>query len=172
MKIFPVKLLPIIALLVFTGCTGYNELSIHGIKEYKLRGIKDGVIYLNLNIDIENANRNAIKINHIYFKAWLNNREIGKLASSHKVKIEGKIRKDYEIPIEIVLRTPADAFKLLGEGKNLINSIEVEGYIKGGRFPMVKRISIPRQPLSQLANSFQNKFVVTDTLSVQPAAIP
>lgn len=88
------------------------------------------------------------------------------------MKIDGKSRKDYEVPLEIVLRIPADAFKLIGEGKNLINVIEVEGYVKGGRFPVVKKINISRQPLSELANSFQKKFVITDTLSVQPAVMP
>ncbi|MEJ5317470.1 MAG: LEA type 2 family protein [Tenuifilum sp.] len=172
MKNFSFNLLLSILLFALAGCGKYNDLNIHGVKEYRFRGMKDGVIFLNLTLDVENPNRKPIVIKDIHFKAWLNNRELGKLRSSHKLKIEGKSRKDYEVPLEIVLRTPADAFKLIGEGKNLINVIEVEGYIKGGKFPVVKKINIPRQPLSELANSFQKKFVITDTLSVQPAVMP
>ncbi len=164
-------LLPIL-LFALAGCGKYNDLNIHGVKDYRFRGMKDGVIFLNLTLEVENPNRKSIVIKDIHFKAWLNNRELGKLRSSHKLKIDGKTRKDYLVPLEIMLRTPADAFKLIGEGKNLINAIEVEGYIKGGKFPVIKKINIPRQPLNELANSFQKKFVVTDTLSVQPAVMP
>lgn len=172
MKRLSFSLLLIILLFALAGCDKYHDLNIHSVKEYRFRGMKDGIIYLNLTLDVENPNRKSIIIKDIHFKAWLNNREIGKLRSSHKMKIDGKSRKDYEVPLEIVLRTPADAFKLIGEGKNLINVIEVEGYVKGGRFPVVKKINIFRQPLSELANSFQKKFVITDTLSVQPAVMP
>lgn len=172
MKRLSFNLLLIILLFTLAGCGKYHDLNIHCVKEYRFRGMKDGIIYLNLTLDVENPNRKSIIIKDIHFKAWLNNRELGKLSSSHKMKIDGKSRKDYEVPLEIVLRTPADAFKLIGEGKNLINVIEIEGYLKGGRFPVVKKINISRQPLSELANSFQKKFVITDTLSVQPAVMP
>jgi LEA14-like dessication related protein len=172
MKRFSISLLPILLILVFTGCGKYSDLNIHNVKEYKFKGMRDGVIFLSLTLDVENPNRKSLVIKDIRFKAWLNSRELGKLRISHKIKIDGNTRKDYELPLEIVLRTPADAFKLIGEGKNLINVIEVEGYIKGGKFPVVKKINIPRQPLSQLANSLQKKFVITDTLSVQPALMP
>ncbi|HDP76427.1 MAG TPA: hypothetical protein ENN49_11335 [Bacteroidales bacterium] len=172
MKRFSFNLLLPILLFALAGCGKYSNLNIHGVKEYRFRGIKDGVIFLNLTLDVENPNRKSIVIKDIHFKAWLNNRDLGKLRSSLKMKIDGKSREDYEVPLEIVLRTPADAFKLTGEGKNLINAIEVEGYIKGGKFPVVKKINIPRQPLSELANSFQKKFVISDTLSVQPAVMP
>ena len=172
MKRLSFNLLLIILLFTLAGCGKYHNLNIHSVKEYRFRGMKDGIIYLNLTLDVENPNRKSIIIKDIHFKAWLNNRELGKIRSSHKMKIDGKSRKDYEVPLEIVLRIPADAFKLIGEGKNLINVIEVEGYVKGGRFPVVKKINISRQPLSELANSFQKKFVITDTLSVQPAVMP
>ena len=172
MKRLSFNLLLIILLFTLAGCGKYHNLNIHSVKEYRFRGMKDGIIYLNLTLDVENPNRKSIIIKDIHFKAWLNNRELGKIRSSHKMKIDGKSRKDYEVPLEIVLRIPADAFKLIGEGKNLINVIEVEGYVKGGRFPVVKKINISRQPLSELANSFQNKFVIIDTLSVQPAVMP
>lgn len=172
MKRFSFNLLLIILVFTSAGCVKYHDLIIHSIKQYRFRGMKDGIIYLNLTLDVENPNRQSIIIKDIHFKTWLNNRELGKLRSSHKMKIDGKSRKDYEVPLEIVLRTPADAFKLIGEGKNLINVIEIEGYVKGGRFPVVKKINISRQPLNELAGSFQKKFVITDTLSVQPAVMP
>lgn len=166
------RFLPFLLLAILSSCAKYHDINIHGVKEYKFRGMKDGVIYINLTLDVENPNPKPILIKEMRFKAWLNKRELGKLKNSHKVKIEGNARKDYEIPLEIELRTPADAFKLIGEGKNLMNVVEVEGFIKGGRFPVIKKFTIPKQPLSELANSFQKKFSVTDTLSVQPAVMP
>ncbi len=172
MKVYKV-LLSLLLATALSGCGKYDELVIHGVKDYRLRGIKDGVIYLSLIFDIDNPNRKNITINHIEFKAWLNNREFGKLRNSEKIKIESKTRKNYEVPIELVLRTPADAFKLIGAGKNLLNEITVEGYIKGGRFPVTKKISIPKQSLNDLMNSAQSKFAIKDTLSAeQSKAMP
>lgn len=164
-----VLLLSLFVVIGLTGCGKYDDISIYGVKEYKFRGIKDGVIYLNLTLDVENPNRKPLVIKHIEFKAWLNNREFGKLRNSNKIKLEGKTRKDYEVPLEIALRTPADAFKLIGLGKEILSAISVEGYIKGGRFPVSKKINIPRQTLNELANTMQKNLVITDTLSVQGA---
>ncbi|QKG79112.1 hypothetical protein [Tenuifilum thalassicum] len=159
-------------LAILSGCSSYENLNIYGVKDFKFRGIKDGVIYLNLTMDIENQNKKALLIKEMKFETWLNNRPLGKLSNGSKIKIDRNTRKDYDIPLEIRLRTPADAFKLIGKGKNIADEITVKGFIKGGRWLMSKKINIPKQSLKNLANTFQKDFIATDTLSAKPAFLP
>lgn len=151
--------------VVFASCSKYQGIDIKGVKDVKFKGMQDGVIYLNLTFDVNNPNSKKIVIKHFEFNAWLNNRELGKLVSTEKITLSPESRADYEVPVEIKLRTAADAFKLLGTGKKLLSMITVEGYVKGGRFPIVKKIKIPKQPLDSLMKSQQDKLVITDTLS-------
>lgn len=152
--------------VVFASCSKYQGIDIKGVKDVKFKGMQDGVIFLNLTFDVNNPNSKKIVIKHFEFNAWLNNRELGKLTSVEKITLKGDTRADYVVPVEIKLRTAADAFKLMGSGKKLISMITVEGHVKGGRFPIVKKIKIPRQPLDSLMKSQQDKLVITDTLSV------
>ncbi|BDX37213.1 hypothetical protein CYCD_05680 [Tenuifilaceae bacterium CYCD] len=152
--------------VVFASCSKYQGIDIKGVKDVKFKGMQDGVIFLNLTFDVNNPNSKKIVIKHFEFNAWLNNRELGKLVSTEKITLSPGTRADYDVPVEIKLRTAADAFKLLGTGKKLLSMITVEGYVKGGRFPIVKKIKIPKQPLDSLMKSQQDKLVVADTLSV------
>lgn len=152
--------------VAFASCSKFKEIDIKGVKDVKFKGMQDGVIFLNLTFDVNNPNSMNIVIKNFQFNAWLNNRELGKLVSTDKIILLADTRADYEVPVEIKLRTAADAFKLLGSGKKLMSMITVEGYIKGGRFPIVKKIKISKQPLDSLMKSKQDKLVITDTLSV------
>ncbi len=152
--------------VAFVSCSKFQEIDIKGVKDVKFKGMQDGVIFLDLTFDVNNPNSKKIVIKHFEFNAWLNNRELGKLSSTEKVTLMGNARADYLVPVEIKLRTPADAFKLLGSGKKLLSMITVEGYVKGGKFPIVKKIKIHKQPLDSLMKSQQDKVVITDTLSV------
>lgn len=163
------KLRSLLFLLVlsvgFASCSKFQGIDIKGVKDFKFKGMQDGVIFLNLTFDVNNPNSKKIVIKHFEFNAWLNNRELGKLTSVEKITLIGDTRADYVIPVEIKLRTPADALKLIGVGKKLVKMVTVEGYVKGGHFPIVKKIKIPKQPLDSLMKSQQNKLVITDTLS-------
>lgn len=148
------------------GCSKYEGIDIKGVKDFKFKGMQDGKIFLSLTFDVNNPNSRKIVIKKFEFNAWLNNRELGKLVSTEKISLLPNERNDYVVPVEIILRTPADAFKLMGAGKKLTSMITIEGFVKGGRFPVVKKIKIPKQSLDSLMKSHQDKLVITDTLSV------
>ncbi len=161
-----------VALLVFlgvffVGCSKYQNVDIKGVRDVKFKGMQDGVIYVSLTFDVNNPNSKKIVIKNFEFNAWLNNRELGKLRSTQKIILSPKTRADYEIPVEIKLRTAADALKLMTGGKRALSNLTIEGYVRGGRFPIIKKIKFPRQSLDSLMKSQQNKLVVADTLSVE-----
>lgn len=150
--------------VTLAGCSGYRDVDIKGVRDVKFRGMQDGVVFLNLTVDVDNPNSAKIVIRRFEFNAWLNNRELGKLVSAEKVTLLPRSRADYVVPVEIRLRTAADAIKLLSRGKQLLSMVTVEGYVKGGQFPVVRRVKIPRQPLDSLMKSQRSALVVTDTL--------
>ncbi|MGE0077716.1 MAG: LEA type 2 family protein [Bacteroidales bacterium] len=151
--------------LTFASCSKFKGIDIKGVKDVKFKGMQNGVIFLNLTFDVDNPNSKKIVIKNFEFNAWLNDRALGKLRSTEKIVLVPETRADYVVPVEIKLRTAADAFKLLGSGKKLLSMIKVEGYVKGGKFPIVKKIKIPKQTLDSLMKEKQNKLVITDTLS-------
>lgn len=149
-------------MLLLGGCGKFEKITIHGMKGVKFRGMKDGRILLNLNLEIENPNSKKITISKIYFKAWMNNRELGVLNSTKSTVLKAKSREEFQIPVEIVLRTAADVFKLMNIKEDLLNQLTIEGYIKGRTLCISKKIRIEKQPFSKLVNSHKEKLETTE----------
>ncbi|MFP4555954.1 MAG: hypothetical protein ACLFNU_03690 [Bacteroidales bacterium] len=141
--------------LLFSSCSRYNYIIVEGIQDVQLRGIKQKVIYLNVDIEIDNPNTRRITVLDINFTAWLNNRELGEFRLAERIKLTPCSKQVYTVPVEIELRTVADAFRLASSGsiERLLKQIEVEGIIKGRSFPVRKRIRIKRQPFIDIAAS-------------------
>ena len=167
MKKFLVLLFIGFSVVLMSGCGKFENVIIHGIKNVKFRGMSDGKILINLNLDIENPNSRKITISRIEFKAWLKNRELGKLRNSKKINLKPKSREELEVPVEIVLRTAADAFKLMNLKGDILEQLTVEGYIKGRSMCFSKKVKIEKQPFNELAKSYKGKVTITDTIPVK-----
>lgn len=153
------------SMILMSGCGKFENIAIHGMKNVKFRGMSNGKILVNLTLDIENPNNRKITISKIEFKAWLKNRELGKLKNSKKIVLESKSRQEIEVPIEIVLRTAADAFKLMNLKGDILEQLTVEGFIKGRSMCFSKKVRIEKQPFTQLAKSYKEKIATNDTIS-------
>ncbi|MBN1988304.1 MAG: LEA type 2 family protein [Bacteroidales bacterium] len=145
--------------LLLSGCGKFKEVNILGLKEVKLRGMKNKVILLDLSLEVQNSNKRRIVISDINFHAWLNDKQLGELRSTNKIVLKADTTQIYSIPVEIELRTMADAFKLMGGNTNaLLEQLTVEGYIKGRVFPFTRKIRVEKQPLSQLVEGYKHGF--------------
>ncbi len=143
--------------LLFSSCGKFKEVNVIGLKEVKLRGMKNKVILLDLSLEVENTNKRRIVISDINFHAWLNDKQLGELRSTEKIILKPDTTQVYTIPVEIELRTMADAFKLMGGDTDaLMERLTVEGYIKGRVFPFSKKIRVEKQPLSQLVEGYKS----------------
>lgn len=141
-------------LLLLASCGRVNDINVKGISGVQLRGISKNVVMLNLDVDVENPNKRKITITHIEFQAWLRDRELGKFRITESIKLAPRSNCRYTVPVEIELRTIADAFRLVtGSVDDLLDIIEVEGYIIGRSFPVRKKIEVARQPFKNLANT-------------------
>lgn len=146
----------IIVILSASGCTKVNDIDVRGVKDVKLRGLKQNVVLLSMNLEVDNPNTRKITITHVNFKSWLNQRELGTLEISQKIVLLPCSRGSYPVDVEIKLRTVADALRLMsGSIEELLDKIEVEGYIKGKTFPFRKTVKIERQPFRNLSGSFK-----------------
>lgn len=154
-------------IILMSGCGKFENVAIHGIKNVKFRGMSNGRLLLNLTLDIENPNNRKITISKIEFNAWLKNRELGKLKNSNKIVLKGKSREELEVPVEIVLRTAADAFKLMNLKGDILEQLTIEGFIKGRSMCISKKVKIEKQPFTELANSYKGKIEVKDTVSLK-----
>jgi LEA14-like dessication related protein len=145
----------VITLLIFTGCGRYNDINVKGIKDIKFRGLKQNVVLLSFEIEIDNPNTRKITVIEIDFKAWLNNRELGSFRVTEPIMLVPCSRQTYSVPAEIELRTIADAFRIASSGSidKLLDKLEVEGKIKGKSFPIRKTIRIERQSLNEISST-------------------
>jgi len=164
MRRVTVLVLIISSMILLGSCGKFEDVAIHGIKNFKLRGIKDGKVLINLTLDIENPNNKKITISKIYLKAWMNNRELGVLQNAEKIVMKPNSRAEYLIPVEIVLRTAADVFKLTSIKEDIITQLTIEGFIKGRALCISKKVKIEKQPFSKLMNSYKGKIVNKESL--------
>lgn len=141
-------------LVFFSSCGKVNDISIKSIGKVQLRGINKNTVLLNLDVEVDNPNKRKIAITKIEFKAWLKERELGIFRMTETIKLQPQAVQTYTVPVEIELRTLADAFRLATGGvDDLLEKIEVEGYIKGRSFPVRKKLTVKRQPFKNLANT-------------------
>lgn len=139
--------------MLISSCGRVNDINVKGVSDVKLRGLKKNVVMLYLDVEVDNPNKRKITISHIEFKAWLRDRELGEFRISEPIKLIPRSQQKYTVPVEIELRTIADAFRLATSPiDDLLDNIEVEGYIKGRSFPVRKKIMVKRQPFRNLAN--------------------
>jgi LEA14-like dessication related protein len=147
----------IVVILSATGCSKVNDIEVRGVKDVRLKGLKQNVVHLSMNLEVDNPNTRRITITHVNFKSWLNQRELGTLEISQNIVLLPCSRGSYPVDVEIKLRTVADALRLMsGSIEELLNKIEVEGYIKGKTFPFRKTVRIERQPFSNLSKSLKD----------------
>jgi LEA14-like dessication related protein len=139
------------------------------MKGMDFRGMKDGTLFLNLNLEIENPNDRQITIKKIHFKAWIKERELGKLINSKKIVLKPHSKEEFQIPIEIKLRAAADIFKLMTIKEKILDDLTIEGYIKGCAFPVSKKIRIEKQPFTKLISAFKDstKTVIRDSVKAE-----
>jgi len=167
MKKGTIWILVAIIMLLASSCGKFESIAIHGMKDLKFRGMKDGCILVNITLDIENPNKRKITISSIHFKTWLKNRELGTLKNSKKIVLKPNSREEIEVPIEIVLRTPADAFKLMTIKEDILNQLTIEGFIKGRVMCISKKMRFEKQPFSELAKSYKEKLEKKDSLKTK-----
>lgn len=143
------------SLFLFSSCGKFNDISIKELNEVKFRGLKQNVVLLSFNIEIDNPNTRKISVFDIEFKAWLNDRELGVFRITEPIKLIPCSKQSYTVPAEIELRTIADAIRIATSGsfETLLDRIEVEGVIKGKSFPVRKKMRIERQSFKSLSSS-------------------
>lgn len=164
MKKGTIWILVVITMLLTSSCGKFEGIAIHGMKDFKFRGMKDGHILINVTFDIENPNNRKITISSIHFKTWLKNRELGTIKNSKKIVLKPNSREEIEVPIEIVLRTAADAFKLMSIKDDVLNQLSIEGFLKGRSMCISKKIRFEKQPFTELAKKYKNNMEKKDSL--------
>lgn len=145
----------VFAAFIFSSCGRYNDISIKEVSNVKFLGLKQNVVILSFDIEIDNPNTRKISVFDIEFKAWLNNRELGIFRVTQPIKLTPCSKNYYSVPAEIELRTIADAIRIATSGsiETLLDRIEVEGVIKAKSFPARKKIKVDRQTFKSLSSS-------------------
>jgi LEA14-like dessication related protein len=154
-RFFAIRIVSLLFVLsIMASCGQYNEIDVRGIRDVKFRGLKQNVVLLSFEVEIDNPNTRKISVIEIDFMAWLNNRELGSFRVTEPIKLVPCSRQTYSVPAEIELRNIADAFRIASSGsiERLLDKLEVEGKVKGKSFPMRKTLKIERQSLKNISS--------------------
>lgn len=143
----------ILLALMLTSCGDSDTVRIHGMKGVKFVSLDRNTLCFNLTLDAENTKCGAVKLKDVDFTAWLGERELGTIKTTQKIKLKGRRRSDCEVPIELELKTIADALKLTNFNEKLLSQIKVEGSMRGSRMLVTKKIKVDKQPLIDLIKS-------------------
>lgn len=146
-------IMAIAAALLMASCGKPYDVQMHGVQDIKFVSLDKNKLRLNVVLDAENKQHAALKIKQMDFTAWLGERELGTVRCTEKIKLKGKRRTACTVPLEIELRTIADALKLTVFNKKLLSQIQVEGHVRGSRFPVTKTFKVDKQPLLELLKS-------------------
>lgn len=126
-------------LLIFTlflsSCDSFEDLSLVGQPDVKIKGINNGEIELDLLLRIKNPNSRSFKVKDASFAIYVNDANLGNSKMGKNITIDGNSTKEYAFPMKV---------KLNGEdlSLNLIFStilqkqikLRVDGHIKAGTF--------------------------------------
>lgn len=130
----------ILAFLI-VGCGTFKEPIIKKSDDFKLTQFEGKKISFTLSIEIENTNWYALKIKPSSVDLYLDEKTIGKLFLTEKVKIPANKASLITVPARIDLADGAlfSLFKLVA--KSDVN-LRLNGKVKGGVFLVYKNFSV------------------------------
>lgn len=121
--------------LVLSGCDGYEELSLVGQPDVKIKGVNNGTIELDLILRIENPNSRSFKVKDANFSIYVNDANLGNSKMDKNITIEGNSTKEYAFPMQVKLN--GEDFSLGLIFSTIFQKqvkLRVDGHIKAGAF--------------------------------------
>lgn len=130
-----IQLFLVLSLILFNSCSSFEDLTLRSQPNIEVRGIKDGMIEMDLIAIIENPNSQSFKVKSANFDIFLNDSPIGKSSMNKAIKIDGNSIKEYIFPVKVKLGGDDLSLGMLLGGlfKSAIN-LKVEGEVKAGTF--------------------------------------
>lgn len=136
-------LLLIITSLLFSGCTGLDEIDIQGIKKYSIKSLKDNELKAVVTLKVNNPTWYPITLKDLELRTQINGRYIGKVYLDEKIKIKAKRESEVEIPVTLkISNIMATAFVMLNmkNAEQLI--IEIDGDVTARSYLFTKKVEV------------------------------
>ena len=110
--------------LLFSGCSGFEEIKILNVKDVTYQEFKGNVLQLSLVVTVDNPNRFNVKIRNAVMDLRLNEQVLGSVTQMEQITLAGRTQKDYKIHVSIemkdMLTNMLNLFRvLMNEPRNL-----------------------------------------------------
>ena len=135
--------------LVFTGCAGYEEIKVIGIKDvaYQDLDIRSRTLKLNIVATVHNPNFFNVRITNANMELRLHERVLGTVTQMELIDIEGRKQKDYTIRIAIEMNDAYTNFLSIyrvfqnnPKNLNLTGTVHVKSFLHSKTYK-VERLS-------------------------------
>ena len=129
----------ILLLLLLVSCKSVEDIQFGDEENFKLIGIEDGRLKVELELPVDNPTMYPIKILSVDARTRLNGTYIGKMELADTIKIKAKSNELYIIPINIRLANIFQAAFIMSgmqSGSNV--NLELEGTAKAKSLLMKK----------------------------------
>ena len=130
-------------MLILSSCSNFEDLSLRSSPDIKIRGLKDGMIEMDLIAIIENPNSQSFKVKNATFDIYLNGSHIGKSTMNEGIKIKANSTQEYTFPVKVKLGSQDLSLgSLLGGLFQSSLNLKVEGEVKAGSFLINQRFPV------------------------------
>jgi LEA14-like dessication related protein len=134
-------ILTALPLLFFSGCSGFEDIRLVGVKDVTYREFKGNMLRLSITVTVDNPNRASVKIKNANMDLRLNDRVIGTVTQMEQVELAARTQKDYRIQVSIemkdMLTNLISLYRvLMNEPKslNLSGSVQVKSFLYSRTF--------------------------------------
>lgn len=119
--------------------------------DIKIRGLKDGMVEIDLIAIIENPNSQSFKVKNATFDIYLNGSHVGKSTMNEHIKINANTIQEYVFPVKVKLGgKDLSLGSLLGGLFQSSLNLRVEGEVKAGSFLINQRFPVEWEDRVQL----------------------
>lgn len=129
------------AFVLLTGCATFQEPEFRGSEGVKMDKMDGKEITLSANVKVYNPNWYALKIKPSTVDVYLEDKLMGTIELTKKVKMKAKQESSLSLPLLATLEDGA-MFTALRYAKKDQVKVRIKGKVKGGIFFLSKKVEI------------------------------
>ena len=117
--------------VVFSGCSGIEDVHVVKVKDVTYQELRGGTLKLSITATVNNPNRVNVKVKKLNMDLLLNGKLIGVVSQTEHIELLGRRQKDYKLLVSIemkdLLSNMMNLYRvLMNEQRNLSLSGEIQ----------------------------------------------
>jgi LEA14-like dessication related protein len=146
----------LIAITVFSGCKGIDDIEITDVSGFELKGMEDNNLRFTANIGVHNPSAIGFKVSEVNLKAIIDGNFLGTLNTTDRIKIPARSDSTYRLTFTLKFNnilTSASTLYSLSRQKQA--KVEMQGYVKTRSGFATKKVDVLESRIIDIPSKFQ-----------------